>query len=409
MSDARALTAPAARPGAATRADGAGHLLALIRSGRAATVSEMAAGVGASRSTVMARLEALTTAGLVAPRPPAGGARGRPATAYAFDPTSAVLLAAQLGMTGCRLAATDLAGEILGSRYIDVDLRQGPDRLTSDMIDAYDDMLAEIGRDATGVVGIGLGMPSAVEMMSYSRSLGVTGSGWDSSGIDRTLSDRYGAPAVVDLDVNMLALAERRTSWPDVEVFVCVKLGTLIDAAIVVNDSPVRGVGNAAGALGHLKVAGSTEPCTCGGIGCLDAVAGGGALVKQLRAAGFDVTHVSDVIGLVNSGQPEALLAVREAGRRIGEALSSIVNLLNPAVISTWGYLTGAESVLFAGIREGLYQSALPRSSEELRLVVTSLGESAGVRGAAMRVIDEVLDPSTLDRSLESGRFPARR
>jgi hypothetical protein len=48
MSDARALTEAAPRPGAATRADGAGQLLALIRSGRAATVSEMAAGVGSN-------------------------------------------------------------------------------------------------------------------------------------------------------------------------------------------------------------------------------------------------------------------------------------------------------------------------------------------------------------------------
>jgi predicted NBD/HSP70 family sugar kinase len=102
------------------------------------------------------------------------------------------------------------------------------------------------------------------------------------------------------------------------------------------------------------------------------------------------------------------VLAVREAGKRIGEALSAVINLLNPSVISTWGYLTGAESVLFAGIREGMYQAALPRSSDQLQLIVTALGETAGVRGAAMRVIDEVLDAVAIDRALELGTFPAR-
>ncbi|MBC7591142.1 MAG: ROK family protein, partial [Salinibacterium sp.] len=187
-----------------------------------------------------------------------------------------------------------------------------------------------------------------------------------------------------------------------------VKLGTLIDAAIVVNDAPVRGVGNAAGSLGHIKVIGSTEPCTCGGVGCLDAVASGGALVRQMVRAGLDVSHVSEVIHLVGEGHPQAVLAVREAGKRIGEALSSIVNLLNPSVISTWGFLTGAESVLFAGIREGMYQAALPRASDQLHLVVTALGETAGVRGAALRVIDEILDPAAVDRALELGTFPTR-
>ena len=114
----------------------------------------------------------------------------------------------------------------------------------------------------------------------------------------------------------MLALAERRTSWPDVEVFVCVTLGTLIDAAIAVYDAPIRSVGNAAGSLGHIAIVGSTEPCTCGGVGRLD------------------VSYVSEAIDLVGERHPQPVLAVCEPGKRIDEALSSIVNLLNSPVIS---------------------------------------------------------------------------
>jgi len=140
--------------------------------------------------------------------------------------------------------------------------------------------------------------------------------------------------------VNLLALAERRKSWPDDEVFVCVKIGTLISAAVVVHGRPVHGVDQLAGELGH-----------------------------------------------------------------IGEALASVVNLLNPGVITAWGYLTEAETTLFAGIREGLYQAALPRSSENLRLVRTSLGDLAGVRGAALMVIDEVLEPAAVDRAVAGGSW----
>lgn len=50
--------------------------------------------------------------------------------------------------------------------------------------------------------------------------------------------------------INLLALAERRKCWPDVEVFVCVKLGTLISAALVVNGSPIRGASGLAGVRG---------------------------------------------------------------------------------------------------------------------------------------------------------------
>lgn len=73
----------------------------------------------------------------------------------------------------------------------------------------------------------------------------------------------------------------------------------------------------------------------------------------------------------------------------------------------TWGYLTDAEAPLFAGIREGIYQTALPGSSEQLELRRTGLGNFAGVRGAAMMVIDEVLAPPAIDRLVASHSWAA--
>jgi glucokinase len=380
--------------------DGSGHLLQLVRRRQANTISELAAAMGVSRSTVIQRIEFLIDHGLIESQAAASGSRGRPAAVTRFNAGSAIVLAAQIGITGCRLATTDLSGEILSERFIEVDLSGGPEGLLDGLQNSFDNMIAELGRSVADVAGVGIGIPSAVELQNYSRGLGLSGADWDRAYFKRNLWNRYDAPVFLDLDINLLALAELRKSWPDIEVFVCVKLGTLIDAAIVVNGLPIRGASGVAGELGHIKVNGSTTPCSCGSVGCLDAVASGSALVKQLVAAGFGVQHVSDVVRLAQQGEPEAVLAVRNAGRRIGEALSSVVNLLNPAVIATWGYLTEAETPLFAGMREGLYQMALPESSEQLNLVRASLGDLAGVRGAAMHVIDELLEPAAIDRMI---------
>jgi hypothetical protein len=131
-------------------------------------------------------------------------------------------------------------------------------------------------------------------------------------------------------------------------------------------------------------------------------VASGSALVKQIAADGIDVHHVSELVALAKAGHPDAVRVIRDAGRMIGEVLASAVNLLNPSVIVTWGYLTEAEAPLFAGIREGLYQKALPGASRELHLMSAALGELAGVRGAAMSVIEEVVEPSAVDRMILS-------
>lgn len=305
------------------------------------------------------------------------------------------------------MALINLGGEVLSDRMIKVDIAMGPAELLGDLESAFDEMLADLGHEISDVVGVGIGIPSSVELQSYSRTLGVNGAVWDRDYFRRSLWGHYEAPVFLDLDVNLLALAEWRKSWPDVEVFVCVKLGTVIDASIVVNGLPIRGVNGLAGELGHIKVNNSTEACSCGSVGCLDTVASGGALVKRLRAAGFDVVHVSDVVRLAHQGQPEAIQAIRDAGRSIGEVLSSVVNLLNPAVIATWGYLTEAETPLFAGMREGIYQQALPGSSEQLKLVRATLGDLAGVRGAGMLVIDAVLEPAAIDRMLVAQSWSA--
>lgn len=399
---ANVLAVPAAEAPSAAAAEGSGLLLNLLRAGAGSTTSELAAAMGWSRSTVSQRLDYLLEHGLVSSEQGGSPSRGRPAVVSRFCPRAAIVLATQVGMTGSRLAVTDLAGEILAERFITMDVPAGPGRMLSDLEGALDELVIASGRAADDVAGIGIGLPSSVELMTYSRSLGLPGVAWDRSYFTRALRGRYAAPVFLDLDVNLLALAERRKGWPDSEVFVCVKLGTLINASILVNGRPVHGINSLAGELGHLKVSGSTVPCSCGSSGCLDAVASGNALVHQLAAAGFDVQHVSDVVALAAQGHPEAMQAIRGAGRQIGEVLASVVNLLNPGVITAWGYLTDAEAPLFAGLREGLYQTALPGSSERVDLRRTGLGNFAGVRGAAMMVIDEVLAPAAVDRLVTS-------
>ncbi len=382
--------------------EGAGILLDVLRRQGPKTISELAAGTGMSRSTVMQRIDLLHERSLVTKEAQTAGARGRPAAVARFNPASGVVLAAQIGMTGSRFAAMDLGGELLAECFLTLDIPAGPAKLLADVSAGFDALISESGSTAADVVGIGVGMPSSLELLIYARRVGAVDDKWDREYFKSRLGVRFHAPVFVDLDVNLLALAERRKSWPDSEVFVCVKLGTLIDASILINGVPIRGVSGLAGEFGHMKVPNSDVPCSCGSIGCLDAVASGNAIVAQLRQAGFAVSHVSDVLELARAKHPEATFALRKAGRSIGEALASVVNLLNPDVIATWGYLTEAETSLFAGIREGLYQNSLPDSSEQMQLVLTSLGDLAGVYGAASMVLDELFQPSNVDSSLLS-------
>jgi glucokinase len=359
--------------------------------------------MGMARSTVLQRLELLAEQELIINEMANSRSRGRPATLAVFNPAAAYVLAAHVGLTGCRLAATDLNGSVLSQHFLDVDLTIGPNGLLEGLESGFEQLTAEANLDPGRLAGIGVGFPRGTELLSYLHSLRLNATDWGREHFHQALQTRYRVPVYIDTDVNLLALAERSRSWPDSEVFICVKLGTIIDAAVIVNGEPIRGASRMAGELAHIKVGDHPEPCTCGGVGCLDAIASGAALVRQLQASGLNVQHVSQVIKMANEGVPIAVHAVRDAGRYIGEALSAVVNLLNPEAIAVWGYLADAEALLFSGIREGIYRGALPQSSEPLTLVPATLGELAGALGASRMVISEVLKPDSVDQILAAG------
>jgi predicted NBD/HSP70 family sugar kinase len=94
---------------------------------------------------------------------------------------------------------------------------------------------------------------------------------------------------------------------------------------------------------------------------------------------------------------------VRTAGRLIGQVLASTVNLLNPEMIVVGGDLAEAEPQLLAGIREVVYQRSTTLSTTDLQIGTSTLGDYAGVTGAAAMVIDQILDPAAIDHVLAGG------
>jgi len=385
---------------------GPGSVLSALRRMGPCTITEITAELGLARSTTIARLTALVDAGMVTSREGSGGLRGRPASVFEFHPRAAFVLVAQIGLSAARLAVADLDGTFLSSDYVDVDLSIGSHEIAKHMAERFAALLKDLDlTDHPVIAGIGLALPSTTETLDYARSIGESLLEWSPDSFRDVMKARFGAPVFIDRDVNFLGLSERHNSWPNVETLVCVKLGTLIDSSIIVNGVALKGADGIAGGFGHAKVSGSTESCTCGGVGCLDAVASGSALVRRLQQEGLAVTHVADVIALATGGHPVVLQSIREAGRSIGEALSAVVNLLNPEVVAFTGYLTGAESTLFAGIRQGLYENALPAASARLQLAMPDLGDAAGISGAAMHVIDRVLDSESVDATLAAGSW----
>jgi predicted NBD/HSP70 family sugar kinase len=382
---------------------GAGAVLRLVRDGTAATRGDLVVTTGLARSTIAQRVDALLSQRLLVSEADAASTGGRPPQLLSFNGRAGIVLAADLGATHARFAVTDLAGNVLAQESHDIAIASGPDAILPWMEECLGRLVDAAPPDAGTLLGIGVGLPGPVEYATGVPIAPPIMPGWDGYPVAERLSRHFNAPVLVDNDANLMALGERQREWPDTEDLLFIKVGTGIGAGMISHGRLLRGAQGAAGDIGHIHMRDHDDViCRCGNRGCLEAVAGGGALARQLAAQGLAASQVGDVIRLFRDGRPEATTAIRAAGRLLGEVLAASVNYFNPAVIVIGGDLAKADEPLLAGVREVVYQRAVPLGTRSLRIVPSTLDDQAGIIGAAIMAIEHILEPDSVDRMLSA-------
>ena len=377
---------------------GAGELFQVFRDGRPRTKAELAALTGLARSTISSRTDALLETGFLRAAGEAPSSGGRPPVTLAFDPRARLVVGCDLGATHGVVALTDLRGQVLKTAQATIDIATGPERVLDWAIRAARSLLADDRFTDVPLAGFGVGVPGPVEHDSGRAVKPPIMPGWDGFGIADHIEAAFDAPALVDNDVNLLALGERATSLRAVDDLIFVKVSTGIGAGIISGGSLQRGAVGAAGDLG--RVLPPPPPGSARWAGDerdLEAIASGPAIAHALAARGLRAATSADVVELLLSGDRDAAETVRNAGREIGSALATVVNLLNPSVIVLGGSIARAGEDLIAGVREVVYRRSMPLATRDLQIVQSRGGENAGALGAATMVIQQVLSPTAID------------
>lgn len=380
---------------------GASELFQLLRNGQPRTRSELAEIVGVARSTIVLRLEALMEIGLVAPVEDAVSTGGRPSSRFALNTGNQVVLGVDIGASHLRLGVCDLAGHTLAAATEELLVSAGPEAVLDTVAKLGDRLLEEAGRASRDLLAVGIGVPGPVEHRTGRPINPPIMPGWNGFDVPAYLGSHFGVPVLVDNDVNVMSVGEREAAWPDVADLVFLKVATGIGAGIICNGELLRGADGVAGDIGHIRVSGGGDKlCRCGNYGCLEALASGNAVAEKLQAAGLDARDGRDVVKLVNQGNHEAVHAVRQAGRDVGEVLSACLSMINPAVIVIGGSMALTGEHFIAGVREVVYSRTMPLATQHLRIVQSVSGLDAGMRGAGVLAIQYALSAESIERML---------
>ncbi|WP_345711661.1 ROK family transcriptional regulator, partial [Kineococcus glutinatus] len=251
---------------------GPGDVLQLIRRGQASTRTEVAELTGLSRVTVAQRVDALLAAGLVRASGAGASTGGRRPAVLRFNADLGVVLAASVDTTHARVAALDLAAGVLGEHVVAVDVLDGPERVLTALEDAMTKVLADAGRDAAHVEGVGVSLPAPVDPATGRPSQPPIMPGWDGYPVADHVRRGFDVPVVVENDANAMAAGEHAALHPDCAAFCLVKVSTGIGAGMVLGGRLFAGVDGGAGDIGHVRLPGVEAQCQCGSRGCLAAV-----------------------------------------------------------------------------------------------------------------------------------------
>lgn len=266
---------------------------------------------------------------------------------------------------------------------------------------------------------MGIGLPGPVEWESGRPYAPPIMPGWDGFDVRGFFSQHFKCPVWVDNDVNMMAVGEMRAGVArghDNAVYV--KVGTGIGAGLFSRGKLHRGTQGAAGDIGHISVAPDSRTlCRCGNYGCLEAVAGGGFLENALGESSLDPAStqlavmverlgptMEALVSAAKYGDPVALGLLSDSARTVGGVLAQIVNLFNPSIIVIGGRVGRSLDLYLAKLRQAILRRSLPLATRSLEVVVSPLGDQAGLVGAAFTAVDHLLSPEGLARRVAATR-----
>ncbi|WP_149085142.1 MULTISPECIES: ROK family transcriptional regulator [Microbacterium] len=359
------------------------RILDFVARGQARSRSELASALGVAASTVGLRVQALLDAGVLE-EAGAGTSRGGRRPRVLRIAGDGIVLSADLGGRHARIGRHDLSGGLLHSETIAIDVADGPEATLKRVSEVFERLLAE-----TRVHAIGVSLPGPVDVTTGSVDQPSRMPGWPGFRVGEHLSARHGVPVVVDNDANLAALGEHRRQLGHTQHSITVKAGTAIGSGIIVDGHIHRGATAAAGDITHTRIDGSGDiPCSCGNTGCLETVASGASLVRQMRERGTTgVRTTADVLTLARDADPLATTLVRTAGTHLGQALSGVVNFFNPHALFLTGSMSASEPFI-AAVRSRVYEACHPLATQRLRIEAATTGADAILYGAARLALE---------------------
>ncbi len=302
-----------------------------------------------------------------------------------------------LGGTTVKMGLFNESGEVLDKWEIKTVKDNNGAQILPDIAASIKAKVSEKNINKDDVIGVGIGVPGPID--DNGNIFGASNLGWGTFNVSETLSNLTGFKVKTGNDANVAALGEMwMGGGKGYKSIVMVTLGTGVGGGVIIDEKIVAGAKGAGGEIGHILVnPHETETCGCGKKGCLEQYGSATGVVrlanrrlaKDDKASSLRGKDISckDVWDAVKAGDEVALEIAEEFGLILGNGLGVIACVVNPEAFVIGGGVSKAGEILLDYIVKNFKETTF-RGCKETDFKLATLGNDAGIYGAAKLVID---------------------
>jgi len=309
-----------------------------------------------------------------------------------------VFIGIDIGGTNIKLGCFDNSVNLITKTSISTNADMGPESVVNRITETAANLLADSALRLDDVTAVGIGTPGPA---NYREGIIIRATNmpkFKNTPLRDMVSQRFSRPTVLENDANVACWGEFVLgAGRDVNDMVFFTLGTGIGGGIVSNGKLIQGSGGNGAELGHIIIYPAGRLCACGQKGCAEAYASASStaarateavrkdnestLQKALEEKG-EIT-CKDVYDHAADGDKLAKRITDETAEALALLCINMLHVTEPARIVFSGGMIAAGDILLDAIKKSFNELIWKLKSESVEICFATLGEDAGIIGAA--------------------------
>ncbi|MCL7749675.1 ROK family transcriptional regulator [Halalkalibacter alkaliphilus] len=348
--------------------------------------AELANNTGLNKGTVSSLVNELIDEQLILESGPGLSSGGRRPVMLLFNQTAGYTIGVDIGVNYVLAILTDLQGNISNEKLVET-LNLSFEETTERIFTLIDELIVTMPESPYGVVGIGIGVPAAVN--TEEEIILAPNLKWKNKNLKKVIEEKYKIPVKIKNEANAGAYGEKKFGvGKEFENIVYISGGIGIGVGLILNGKLYKGNNGFSGELGHMTINMNGPICNCGNKGCWELYASEKALVEMVRQYGIPMKSDQElslefITKLARNGDPKIIELIGKLAEHLAIGINNIINTFNPEQVIIGNRLVSLQSWLDEPLRESMKKNALTTHQKDLQIHFSRLESRSAALGVA--------------------------